>query len=220
MSQIDLGGMTSAPLSEEQVAAGLKQALQVGSDRATSVLSKAGGFSDDPLLRLGLPDELEPLASTLRNMGMGSTIDALELKMNEAAEAAVGEAAPVFGSAIASMTVQDAFAILKGNDDAATRYFEAHTSDELRTRFSPVVKNAMSQVGVYRSLENVFAAYETLPFSKPAAPDMASYISDGALAGLFQTLAKEEKKIRDDPAARSTALLRRVFGSAAARPSS
>ncbi len=220
MSQIDLGplrGILDAPLSEGEIARGLKEALQVGTDRATSTLSAKGGFSNNPRLRLGLPDEMQGLASALRAVGLGGRVDALEDKMNEAAEAAAGEAVPVFTAAITSMTVRDAFAILNGDDDAATTYFEARTSDELRARFSPVVNGAMREVGVYSSLQDVLKAYAALPFSKPPAPDLGDYVTNAALSGLFQTLAEEEKKIREDPAARSTELLRQVFGSVSNR---
>lgn len=216
MSGFDLGGlagMVEGPPSESQVAQGLKQALTVGTDRATSRLSAPGGFADNPKLRLGLPEEVQSLASALRIAGLGGRVDELELKMNEAAEMAAGEAVPVFTSAILSMSIQDAFGILNGGDNAATSYFEARTSGELRSRFSPVVDGAMSQVGVYRSLQDMLVAYRALPFSKPAAPDLSAYITDTALSGLFQTLSEEETRIREDPAARSTQLLRQVFGS-------
>jgi hypothetical protein len=217
MSNIDLSsitGQTNAPLTEDTVAAGLKEALRVGTQRSASTLSAAGGFSDNALLRIGLPDEYQRVASALRSVGLGGRVDELELSMNRAAEQAAGEATPVFASAISSMSLGDAFEILNGAPDAATSYFEARTTDELRSRFTPVVTDAMSQVGVYQALQDVTAAYDALPFSKPPATDISEWVTDGALAGLFSTLAEEEQKIRDDPGARSSALLRQVFGQA------
>jgi hypothetical protein len=217
MSNIDLSqitGQTSAPLDEGTVTRGLQEALRVGTERAAGTLSAAGGFSDNQLLRIGLPDEYQRVASALRGIGLGGQVDELELSMNRAAEKAAGEATPVFASAISSMTVTDAFGILNGEADAATRYFEARTSDELRSRFTPVVTEAMSSVGVYQALQDVTAAYDALPFAKPPATDISAWVTDGALSGLFSTLAEEEQKIRDDPSARSSALLRQVFAQA------
>ena len=204
---------TEAPLSEATVADGLKEALRVGTQRAASALSQPGGFSDNPLLRLAIPKELDRLADALRTVGLGGQVDALEATMNRAAERAAGEAVPVFASAIASMTVQDAFGILNGPENAATEYFRVQTSDALRARFSPVVSDAMREVGLYRAYRDVVTKYEALPFSKPVAPDLETYVADHALLSLFQTLSEEEGRIREDPAARTTHLLRRVFGS-------
>jgi len=216
MQNFDLGSLAnSTPLSESTVASGLKEALEVGTTRAARTLSAAGGFSDNSLLRIGLPDGYLQVASLLRSAGFGGAVDELELTMNRAAEKAAGEATPVFTSAIKSMSVSDAFQILNGPSDAATRYFEDKTSGELRARFTPVVTTAMDQVGVYQALQDVTAMYERIPFAgKPAATDFTGYVTDGALSGLFSTLAEEEKKIRDDPSARSTALLRQVFSQA------
>jgi len=216
MQNFDLGSLAnSAPLSESTVVSGLKEALEIGTERAASTLSAAGGFSGNSLLRIGLPDEYLQVASLLRSAGFGGAVDELELTMNQAAEKAAGEATPVFASAITSMSVSDAFQILNGPSDAATRYFEGKTSDALRARFTPVVTNAMEQVGVYQALQDVTAMYDRIPFAgKPAATDFTGYVTDGALSGLFSTLADEEKKIRDDPSARSTALLRQVFSQA------
>jgi hypothetical protein len=219
LGSIDLSGLPGVldvPLSEATAASGLKEALRVGTERAASTLSADGGFSNDPLLRLALPGELDTLARSLRAVGLGGQVDALELSMNRAAERAAGEAIPVFASAIGAMTVPDAFDILNGESDAAPRYFEARTSEQLRARFSPVVQNAMEEVGVYRYLRNALTQYEALPFAKPAAPDIETHVTDRALAGLFTKLAEEEGRIREDPQARTTELLRRTFGRPAA----
>ena len=202
----------SAPLTEDTAAAGLKEALAVGSERAPPALSRAGGFSANPALRLSLPKELDGLARTLRKVGFSRPVDELEAAMNRAAEQAAGEAVPVFADAIRSMTLQDALGILRGADDAATRYFQDATSASLRERFAPVAEKAMAEVGVYDAYRDVVARYDAIPFAvKPKAPRLEDAVVDGALAGLWQTLAEEERRIREDPAARTTALLRRVF---------
>lgn len=210
----NLPGATGGELSEAGVASGLKEALRVGTERAASTLSTEGGFSENPLLRLALPEEFDSLTRSLRAVGLGGQVDALETSMNRAAEKAAGEAVPVFASAIGSMSVQDAFGILNGESDAATRYFEVHTSEQLRSRFTPVVQGAMGDVGVYRTLHNTLESYEKLPFAKPPAPNLEDYVTNRALAGLFATLADEEAQIRENPQARTTELLRRTFGAA------
>lgn len=203
--------LSTGALDEQTVAAGLREALKVGTDRASTTLSQQGGFSDNSLLRLALPSELDSLARTLRTVGLGGQIDSLELAMNRAAERAAGEALPVFVTAIQRMTLQDAFDILYGAPDAATRYFEARTTDELTVRFAPVVGTAMKEVGVYAIYQGLADQYAKIPFVKPPVPNLEQFVTDRALSGLFSTLAEEEAKIRDEPTARSTALLQRVF---------
>lgn len=209
--QIPLPTLT-VPLDEATVAAGLRQALEVGSGRASQTLARDGGFSENPSLRIPLPGELDDLASTLRSLGFGTQVDRLELQMNRAAEAAVSEAAPVFASAARSMTLSDAFGILQGPPDAATRYFQRQTSAALRSRFQPIVRDGMEEVGLYRAYRDLATQYDRIPFKTTPAPDLEAYITDAALDGLWLELAKEEARIRADPAARSTELLRRVFG--------
>lgn len=201
----------SAPLDGATVASGLKQALEVGTKRTTSTLSQAGAFGKDPILRIGLPGELGRLAQVLRGVGLSSQVDALEDSMNRAAEQAAANAVPVFTSAITTMTIADAFAILNGPDDAATQYFQDRTSAELHSRFKPVAAAAMEEVGLYGIYRDLVGRYEQIPFTKPPAVDLEGYVADQTLAALFSEIGKEEARIREDPAARSTALLRRVF---------
>lgn len=210
-SQVLAAGM---PLDQTTVANGLKQALEVGTQRTTSTLSAEGGFSRSPALRLSLPGEVGRLAEVLRNVGFSSQVDALENSMNLAAEEAASRAVPVFASAISSMTIADAFQILNGPEDAATEYFKGRTSAELQSRFKPIAATAMQKVGVYTVYQDLVARYQQIPFTKPPAVDLEAYVSDQTLNALFGELAKEEARIRQDPAARSTALLQRVFGAA------
>jgi len=213
-----LGGLGGQELlTEGTVVAGLKEALEVGTSRATDTLSSRGGFGDDPLLRIPLPEELRTLGTTLRTVGLGEQVDRFEAQMNRAAEQAAGAALPVFTAAVKDMTLQDAFAILDGPEDAATRYFQDRTSDALRARFAPVVERSMEAVGVYAVYQDLVARYDAIPFTKPPAPDLERYITDRTLSGLFGRLAEEEAKIRQDPVARSTRLLERVFDPDAVR---
>ena len=193
--------LQTGPLDETTVASGLREALRVGSGRAANSLSQTGGFSEDPLLRLALPDQLDPLARTMRSVGFGAQVDELELAMNRAAEAAAGQAVPVFATAVSSMTLEDAFAILNGPDDAATQYFQRATSDELRSRFAPVVQRAMGQVGLYDAYRQLISRYEAVPFAKQLDLDLEGHVADRTLDGLFGALAEEERRIREDPAA-------------------
>jgi hypothetical protein len=205
----DFGG----PLDEARVASGLRQALDVSTQRAIEELSAPDGFGAKDDLRIGLPSELAGLAKALRKAGFGEKVDELENTMNAAAEQAVVTAGPIFTSQIATMTIDDAFEILNGPDDAATRYFKKKTSKALRKEFSPVVATAMQNVGLYRSYLEILAIYDSIPFSRLPNLDLEDYVAEETLDALFAELAKEEARIREDPAARSTMLLRRVFGS-------
>jgi hypothetical protein len=213
---LDLGEVTrvlisGGALDESTVASGLREALEIGTTRASGQLSAPGGFGDDPALRLRIPEEAAPMVKTLRAIGLGSKVDEVEDAMNRAAEAAAAEAVPVFAGAIQAMTIQDAFGILRGPDDAATRYFREKTSTPLRERFSPVVRESIEKVGLYRMYKDIKRRYDAIPLVKPVAPELEDYVTDRTLDGLFQVLATEEAKIREDPAARTTALLRKVF---------
>lgn len=200
------------PLDSETVAAGLKEALRIGTERSTNQTSAFDGFYGNALIRIALPEQYDGAASTLRGFGLGSQVDDFEMSMNRAAEKASGEAVSVFWNAISNMTISDAFGILNGADDAATVYFRRQTGDELAARFQPIVINSMEAVGVYRVYDDLVAKYNLLPIPKPEAVDLDDYITTRTVDGIFAVLEGEEKKIRDDPAARTTELLRKVFG--------
>jgi hypothetical protein len=200
------------PLDEATVAAGLREALKVGTERATDSTSKLDGFYGNALIRIALPDQYQGVADALRQIGLGGKVDEFEVAMNRAAEKASAEAVSVFWAAITSMTIADAFAILNGGESAATDYFRDRTAAELHRRFQPIVTGKMETVGVYRIYDDLTARYNQLPFSKPPAVDLDEYITTRAVDGIFTMLSAEEKRIRENPAARTTALLRRVFG--------
>lgn len=205
-----LGGANGG-LDEGTVAAGLRQALEVGTGRAVDRVSAIGGFLDDPLIRVPLPDELESAAANARRFGLGGYVDEFETKMNRAAEAASGEAVGVFANAIRQMTIADAMGILNGPDDAATQYFRAATEDELNSRFRPIVNGKMEEMGAVAAWNQIQDAWNTLPLGDKPELDLTGYITNRTLSGVFTRLADEEGRIREDPAARTTELLRTVF---------
>lgn len=202
-----------APLDERTVAAGLKEALAVGTGRAIETTSARDGYLDSPLLHIPLPQRLQTVANTLRSAGLGRQVDDLEIAMNRAAEEAAGEAWDIFHQAIVSMSIQEAFEILRGPEDAATRYFRSKTEARLEERFTPIVTAKMRAVGLYQVYTELQAYYDSLPFLEKPLINLEAYVTRKALDGLFITLASEEKKIRENPAARTSELLRRVFGS-------
>ncbi len=208
------GSGDDGALDETTVIAGIKEALRVGSGNAVLSTSKVDGFLDNQLIRIVLPEQFESMASTLRTIGFGSQVDELERGMNRAAELAAGEARDVFWTAITSMTVADAFEILRGHDTAATEYFRGRTSEELKKRFHPIVTKKIEEIGLSRLYGNISDTYNSLPIAdENRLVDLDEYVTDKALSGLFTVLATEEVKIRKDPVARTTDLLRRVFGS-------
>jgi len=207
-----LGGLAGGATSESTVVAGLKEALAVGTRNAVAITSREGGYLDDPSIRIGLPGALDKLAKGLRAVGFRSQVDALELAMNRAAEQAAGEAADVFVAAIRQMTFPDALAILDGGDTAATEYFERTTRPELEVRFEPIVSEKMGRVGVVQRYDALLRRYRSIPFTQSPSLDIRRYVTNRALDGLFTVLGEQERKIRTDPAARTTELLKQVFG--------
>ncbi len=201
----------SSALDESTVAAGLKEALRIGTERSTASTSQLDGFYKNALIRIALPDQFEGVAKTLRQFGMGSYVDNFEVSMNRAAERASGEAVDVFWSAIKQMSISDAFGILNGEQTAATDYFRGKTTASLTARFQPIVRTKMKEVGVYNLYNDLVAKYNTLPIEKPEAVDIDTYVTARTVNGIFSVLEGEEKRIRQDPAARTTALLKKVF---------
>ena len=202
------GGMTT-----DTVIAGLKEALRVGTEKTVTQTSRQGGYSENEAIRITVPEKIEKMADALRKVGLGRQVDAFEAKMNDAAEQAAAEAAPVFVNAIKDMTFADARQILRGSDTAATEYFRENTSAELTRRYSPVVRKQMENLGVVRTFDDLQNRYNKLPLVADMNYQIEDYVVEEALNGLFAVLAKEEKAIRKDPAARTTALLKQVFGS-------
>ena len=206
-----LGGAEAAPLDQPTVTRGLREALRVGTSRAIERTSRVDGFLANELIRISLPEELASMANALRKIGFARQVDELEVAMNRAAERAAGEAREIFVDAITSMTIADAFGILRGHETAATDYLRLRTEDTLRQRFQPIIASKMKDVDLYRGYNQLAEVYRTLPFAREPLVDLDSYLTGRALDGLFTLLAEEEKRIREDPLARTTELLRRVF---------
>lgn len=207
------GLAAGGPLTEDTIAAGLRQALEVGTRRTTDTLSSPGGYARNDLLRLGVPESIEPVTDALRKVGLGEQVDRFENKMNEAAEKAAAQAAPVFIGALREMTFADARTILEGSETAATDYFRNKTLEPLTALYSPIVRKTMDDVGAARLYNTLMDRYEAIPFARKPDFSLENYVTEQALNGLFTKLADMERDIRENPAARSTALLKRVFGS-------
>ena len=205
-------GVSSTPSSTE-IVKGLKEALQIGTRNAVQTVSKVDGYYKNPKIRIPLPDTVQKTEKILRVAGYGSKLDEFEISMNRAAEKAAPEAKGLFLDAINDITFTDAKKILNGRENEATLYFKDKTSPRLREIAKPVVHQAMSEVGVTKSYQDLEQSARTVPFASAFSFDLDQYVTDRALDGLFLMLAEEEKKIREDPAARVTDLLKKVFGS-------
>jgi hypothetical protein len=200
-------------LSEDEIVNGLKQALEVGTNNAVSTVSQTDGYFKNPKIRIPLPENVMKAEKLLRASGFGDQVDEFELSMNRAAERAAPEAKSIFLDAVKQMSFTDARQILDGPDDAATQYFQGKTSGRLQEVFKPITHQAMSEVGVTNSYQSIDDKIKTIPFADRMSFDLDQYVTDKALNGLYLMLAEEEKKIRQDPAARVTNLLKKVFAS-------
>jgi hypothetical protein len=204
------GGSTS--LSNDEIIAGLKEALSVGANNSAQKLSSLDGFFANAAIKVLMPDEAKKVESTLRAAGLGSMVDKAILSMNRAAEEASKSAAPIFIDAIKGMNVQDGLSILKGSDSAATVFLKGKTSAALTTAFKPVIDEALKKTEATKYWKDVFETYNKLPTTfKKVNTDLSGYVTEKALTGLFYQVALEEQKIRKDPAARVTDILKKVF---------
>jgi len=195
-----------------QTASGLKQALEIGTKNTVSLTGAKDGFFRDEAIKILLPEKLRPVEKALRFAGQGQIVDDFVLSMNRAAEKAAPAAGSIFNDAIQRISFADARSILTGGDTAATMYFKDKTSDQLRTAFTPPVKSAMEQAGVTQRYKAMTSGLQTLPFGRSVNFDLDDYVVNKTLDGLFTVLGQEEKKIRTNPAAQVTPLLRQVFG--------
>jgi len=205
----DAAGLTG--LSLDEIAAGLKEALQVGSETVVNQLSAADGFNKDTSIHIPLPGSLATVQKALDKVGYSSFTDDLELKLNRAAEAATPMAKNLFMDAISAMSFEDAREILDGADDAATQYFKGKMSPGLAEAMKPVVDDSLSQVGAIQSYDNMMGKYKSIPFMPDVKSDLTSHVLDKGMDGIFHYMAQEEKAIRQDPLKRTTDLLQKVF---------
>ena len=199
-------------LSNDKIVKGLKEALSVGTKNSTGKASIPDGFYKNPKIKIPFPKEAQQMEKTLRSMGMNSEVDRFVKSLNRAAEDASKKAAPIFLKAITSMSITDGLKILKGNNSAATDYLKSATTGQLRTEFNPVVKASLEKVEVTKYWKPLVKSYNKVPMVKKMNPDLGEYVTTRAIDGLFKLIADEELKIRKDPAARVTELLKEVFG--------
>ncbi len=204
--------LPSASPSNTKVIDGLRQALKIGTGNAVKMLSKNNGYAGNPKVRIPLPGSVKKLRKVFKLAGYGAQVDAFEMSMNRAAEHAAPKAKAVFVDAIGQMSFADAKKILNGRDNEATLYFQDKTSAQLTILLKPLINDSMSTVGATRKFQSLNRKLDSIPFADKMKFDLDQYVTDKALSGLFFMLAEEERKIRQDPAARVTGLLKEVFG--------
>ncbi|MBC3788788.1 DUF4197 domain-containing protein [Spirosoma utsteinense] len=207
------GSGTSGNLSSNDIASGLKEALRIGISKGADKASVTDGYFKNPLLRIAFPPEAQKVAARLRQIGLGAQVDKFELSMNRAAEDAAKVAKPVFIKAITSMSIGDAVGILRGQNDAATQYLRRTSGQQLVTEFTPIIDSTLKKNNATRYYTDLVTTYNKLPFVQKANPSLTQYATGKAVDGLFLLVAQEEQKIRENPAARVSDLLKRVFGS-------
>jgi hypothetical protein len=203
---------SKAGLTEKDAVDGIKEALVKGTGESVAMVSKAGGYLSNPEIKIPFPENARTIESKLRAVGLGSEVDEMVRAINRAAEDAAKSAQPIFVSAITGMTISDAVQIVRGKNDAATQYLSRTTTPELKATFSPVIKSSLDKVDATRLWTELIMTYNQIPFVTRQNPDLTGYVTDKAIAGLFTMIAKEELKIRQNPAARTTELLKKVFG--------
>lgn len=200
------------PLTTAEVAEGLKEALVKGISTGSDLVSVTDGYFKNPEIKIPFPAEVKKVEDAMRKIGLGSQVDKFVLTLNRGAEDAAKEAKPIFIAAIKSMTIQDAWAILKGEDNAATEYLKRTTSPLLKEKFKPVIQNSLNKVNATKYYSEIVTRYNQIPLVEKVNPNLDDYATEKAIEGLFVMIAKEEKNIRQDPVARTTELLKRVFG--------
>lgn len=217
-SQINLpkifsGKKTGSGITENEAGQGIKEALSQGVTNAVLNLNKTDGFFGSEFYKMLLPPDAKKVENTLRSIGMGAQVDKAILSINRGAEDAVGYAKPIFADAIRQMTLTDALNIVKGPKDAATNYFKEKTKMQLITAFTPSVKSSLDKVEATKYYSNIITSYNNLPTTfKKINPDLTSYVVAKAVDALFDQVAKEEANIRANPVARTTDILKKVFG--------
>lgn len=203
---------TSAPLSQQEAAQGIKEALNQGVETGISQLNKENGFFNNQAYKLLLPPDALKVESTLRKLGMSALVDRAILQINRAAEDAVGAARPIFMEAITQMTLPDAINIVKGPKDAATQYFRDKTTDKLVTAFTPIIKNSLDRFSATKYYSDMINTYNGFPTTiNKLNPDLTSYVAGKSIDALFDQISQEEANIRDNPRARTTEIMKKVF---------
>ncbi len=206
-----LGGSTGA-LTTEEIGRGLKEALTVGIKNSSSQASALDGYLGNQTIKLLFPPEAQKVEAKLRQLGLGAECDKFITSLNRGAEKAAEKAVPIFVDAITQMSIQDALGILSGDKDAATSYLKKTSSIALTNAFAPIIQDAINSTGATKSYGDIARTYNQIPFTQKINPDLQQYATQKAIDGLFLLVAQEEQKIRDNPAARVSDILKRVFG--------
>jgi RNA binding exosome subunit len=208
----NIGSSGKGEPDESTVVSGLKEALSIGTDKAVTNVSQVDGYFGNQVIKILMPEKIQKVADILGKVGYQKQVDDFVLSMNRAAEKAAPQATSIFVDAIKGMTIEDARKILNGGDTAATEFFKSKTHDKIYDVFKPIVSSSMDEVGVTRSYKEMMGKYESFPFMSKESVDLDHYVTNKAMDGLFYMVGQEEKKIRTDPAARVTDLLKTVFG--------
>lgn len=199
-------------LSTAELTEAFQQTLELGSQRVVEQLGATDGFNKDSLIRISLPSQLQTVKTWLDKVGLGGSLEDLEVSLNRAAESAVPKAKSLFVEAIKQMSFEDIKSIYNGGDDAATRYFQSKMTPSLTQEMAPLVQQSLSDVGAVALYDNVMGDYKSIPFVPDVKADLVDHVVDGGLTGIFHYLAKEEAAIRENPVKRTTELLKKVFG--------
>ena len=198
--------------SESMLISGFKQALSIGTEKAVNMVSKPDGYFSNQAIKILMPDKMKMVADTLAKAGMQKQVDDFTLSMNRAAEKAAPQAASIFGGAIKDMGIEDANKIYSGGDTAATEFFKGKTSGKVFNAFKPIISSSMGEVGTTALFNGIMSKYNAMPLVPKTSIDIEEYVTNKAMDGLFAMVGQEEKKIRTDPAARTTDVLKSVFG--------
>lgn len=205
--------LSGESITTEEIGEGLKEALTNGVSKGSDLVSQLDGYYKNPEIKIPFPPEVKQVETRLRQIGLGSEVDKFIESLNRGAEDAAKEAKPIFISAIKQMTIQDAWAILKGEQDAATQYLNRTTSPLLKEKFKPVIQASLNKVNATKYYSDLVNTYNKIPLVQKVNPNLDDYATDKAVQGIFIMVAKEEKNIRANPGARTTELLKKVFSS-------
>lgn len=203
--------VTQLALSDEQIGKALKQALSVGAESVVATLQQSGAFADNPNLHIHLPSSLARVSKALDKFGMGQWTNELEAKLNEAAEQAIPAAGPILLTSINNLSLTDIQAIYQGKNDAATQYFKTQMSEPISQAMEPIIKQSLSNVGALKLYNKMISKYQSIPFVPDVNSDLIALVKTDAMSGIFEYLAKEEAAIRNNPAKRTTDLLKKAF---------
>lgn len=198
--------------TQKEAAEAIKTALTNGISKGTDVLSKTDGFLKNPEVKLPFPQDAKNIETTLRKAGMGKQVDDVIFSINRAAEDAASTSKDIFIGAVKKMTINDAIKIVRGSDNSATEFLQNTTNSELKSEFKPVIQKSLEKVNATKYWETAISSYNRIPFVKKLNPDLNDYVTEKAMSALFLMISKEESAIRKDPAARTSEILKKVFG--------